>query len=125
MYNYYVRSGTALINSQPISLPSEGENLLTFDYSHLASCGAFTVRISTDGGATFTTLGTYSATSTSYDYEDPGTFTPAGPISLAAYAGETIILQFFANANYGSGAIFVDNIFLYFVPLILSRLKSF
>ncbi len=113
MYNYLVHSGTALINSQPISLPSEGDNMLTFDYSHLASCGAFTLKISTDGGASFSNLGTYPATSTTYNYTNPGTFTAAEPISLAAYAGETIILQFFANANYGSGAIFVDNIVIH------------
>ena len=110
MYNYYVSSGTAIINTQPISIPSEGAYLLSFDYSHLASCGAFNVKVSTDGGSTFTTLGTYPATSTSYDYTDPGTFTSIEPISLADYSGETIILQFYANANYGSGAIFVDNI---------------
>ncbi|MBO7651763.1 MAG: T9SS type A sorting domain-containing protein [Bacteroidales bacterium] len=113
MYNFFVQTGTALINSQPISLPSEGDNILTFDYSHLASCGAFTLKISTNGGSSFSDLGTYEATSTSYNYTNPGTFTAAAPISLAAYAGETIIMQFFANANYGSGAIFVDNIVIH------------
>ena len=111
MCNYWVESGTALINSQPISIPAEGTYLLTFKYSHLANCGAFTVKISTDGGTSFTNLGTYSATSTSYSYTNPGTFREIEePISLSDYAGETIILQFFANSNYGSGAIFIDDV---------------
>ena len=110
MYNFYVQSGTTLINSQPISIPADGVYQLVFDYSHLANCGAFTLKISTDGGANFADLATYEATSTSYNATNPGEFTEAEAISLAAYAGNTIILQFFANANYGSGAIYVDNI---------------
>ena len=31
-------------------------------------------------------------------------------IDLTSYAGKTIMLQFFANANYKNGAIFVDNV---------------
>ena len=109
MYNYFVQSGTALINTMPIALPEEGEYQLAFDYSHRASCGAFKVKISSDGGTTFTDLQSYTSTGSS-SYTDPGTFTSAGPISLAAYSGQTVILQFYADANYGSGAIFLDNL---------------
>ena len=116
MYNYFVKSGTALINSPIIALPSEGEYQLTFNYSHLANCGDFTVKISEDGGTTFANLGTYSQTSSSTNQTDPGEFTEAIPISLSAYAGKSVILQFNANANFGSGAIFVDDITIDLAP---------
>ena len=115
MYNYYVKSGTALINSQPISIPSIGQYQLTFDYSHTASCGDFIVKISQDGGSSFTDLALYAKVGASTSYDNPGDFTEA-TISLAAYAGRTIILQFFANADWGSGAIFIDNVSIDFIP---------
>ena len=109
MNNYFVQDGTALINTPDLVLPADAEYNLTFDYSHRAGCGEFTVKISTDGGTTFTDLQSYTTTG-SYDYSNPGTFTTAEPISLAAYAGQTVILQFYADADYGQGAIFVDNV---------------
>ncbi len=108
MYNYYVQSGTALINTPQISLPASPTCLLSFDYSNLANCGPFTVKISTDGGVSWVDLKSFDQTG-STNATNPGTFTPA-EIRLEGYEGETVMLQFFANANYGSGAIFVDNI---------------
>ena len=116
MNNYWVENGTALINSPSINMPSDGVYQLSFDYSHTASCGTFTVRISDDGGSSFTELGSYAKVGTSTSYSDPGAFTEADPISLASYAGKTIILQFSVTANYGSGAIFVDNISIDLAP---------
>ncbi len=110
MYNYYVNNGTALINSPSISIPSDGVYQLVFEYSHTASCGAFDVKISEDGGSSFAVLGSFAKVGTSTSYTNPGSFTEVDPISLAAYAGKTVILQFFATADYSSGAIFVDNI---------------
>lgn len=109
MHNYFVHTGTALINTPLIAVPANGEYLLYFDYAHNANCGAFMVKISEDGGTTFVEKGSYTKGSGS-SYSDPGTFTAATPIDLSSYAGKTIIVQFFANANYGSGAIFVDNV---------------
>ena len=108
MENYWAQTGTALINTPTIELPAEGAYQLSFDYAHNASCGAFAVNVSTDDGTTFTELASYTKGNGS-SHTEPGDFTPA-TISLADYAGESIILQFFANANYGNGAIFVDNI---------------
>lgn len=110
MENYWAQTGTALINTPTIVLPSEGEYYLTFDYAHNATCGAFAIKVSVDGGATFTELASYTKGSGS-SHTEPGEFTPA-TISLADYAGKSIMLQFFANANYGSGAIFVDNVMI-------------
>ena len=115
MYNYFVQSGTALINSPVITLPSTGTYVLNFDYSHRASCGAFKVNVIEAGTSQAVELGSYTSTG-SNDYTNPGTFTEADPISLAAYAGKSIMLQFFSNANYGSGAIFVDNIKIDLAP---------
>ena len=108
MYNYYVQSGTTLINTPTLALPTGVSYELTFNYSHRASCGAFTVKVSTDGGTTFSDLQTYANTATN-DQNNPGTFTET-TISLAAYAGQSIILQFFATADYNAGSIFVDDI---------------
>lgn len=108
MYNSMVQGGTALINTPSIVLPASPAQELAFTYSHRASCGDFMVKISTDGGANFTDLKSYSRTAANSTY-DPGTFEEA-TISLADYAGETIVLQFFATADYDGGAIFVDDI---------------
>ena len=115
MYNLDVRSGTALINSPMIELPSEGEIELKFDYSHTATCGPFTVKISEDGGATFVDLASYSNTGSSTSSIDPGVFTKVF-IPMTEYAGQTVMLQFYADANYDWGAIFVDNIEIYVPP---------
>ena len=108
MYNSLVKTGTALINTPQIALPASPVCALSFDYSNLANCGAFTVKISEDGGLNWVDLKSFEATG-STNTTNPGTFTPA-EIRLEGYEGKTIMLQFFANANYGSGAIFVDNI---------------
>ncbi len=107
MYNYYAHGPLAIINTPTIVLPAE-EKELTFDYTHNATSGAFSVKISVDGGTTFTELQSYEKGSGSSN-SDPGTFTEV-TISLAAYANKSVILQFYSAANYGSGAIFVDNI---------------
>jgi hypothetical protein len=113
MYNYYVNKGTALINTPLIVLPEKAMEL-TFDYSHRADCGAFQLLISADNGATFTQLGSYEQTASTSTY-DFGTFTTAN-VDLKAYAGKTVILQFFATATYSEGAIFVDNIDIHEAP---------
>ncbi|MBP5401468.1 MAG: choice-of-anchor J domain-containing protein, partial [Bacteroidales bacterium] len=115
MYNNMVQSGTALINSPIIALPSEGAYKLTFDYANHATCGDFTVKISTDNGTSFTDLQSF-ASDNSGERFDPGSFTEA-EISLAAYAGESVILQFYAVADYDNGAIFVDNVAISEVPV--------
>lgn len=113
MFNYNVHTGEALINTPSIVLPPDGKYELTFDYSNRANCGAFSVKVSTDGGASFTAIdgASYAAAGTTSS-TDPGTFSSAA-IDLSDYADNTIILQFFANANYSQGAIFVDNISLH------------
>jgi hypothetical protein len=109
MNNTSLKSGgISLINTPSIVLPASPAQELVFDYSHRASCGNFIVKISSDGGATFTDLQSYGNTASSSSY-DPGTYTEAS-ISLASYANQTIILQFYAVADYDAGAIFVDNV---------------
>ncbi|MBQ4017861.1 MAG: fibronectin type III domain-containing protein [Paludibacteraceae bacterium] len=116
MYNYMVQSGTALINTPSITLPTEPAYELTFDYAHTATCGDLSVKISADFGVSWATLPTtYGKTSTGTDNSNPGAFTEA-LIDLSDYAGSTIMIQFFANANYGSGAIFIDNVSVHEKP---------
>lgn len=109
LYNFYVQAGTALINTPTITLPTFPNYTLNFDYSHRASCGAFDVKISTNGGVLFTTIGSYTKGELSNDKFDPGTFTTTS-IDLSDYAGQTVIIQFFATADYNQGAIFIDNL---------------
>lgn len=110
MYNYMVDNGTAIIYSPSITIPNnDKEYELSFDYTNTANCGAFKVKVSKDAGANFAEVGSYENATSVNERTNPGTFTPA-KISLADYAGETIILQFYALANYSEGAIFVDNI---------------
>lgn len=108
MYNSMVKAGTAIINTPRINLAPENGCMLSFDYTHAASCDPFSVRISTDNGKNWTELASY-ANNASNNSTNPGTFTRA-EINLADYAGQVVMLQFYAVANYGSGAIFVDNI---------------
>ena len=114
MANYYAGpSGThtALINSPQIVLPASGAYELSFDYSHTADCGALKVKVSKDGGSNFTELGSYAKNGTGNNYgTTTGEFETVEAISLADYAGETIMLQFYTDANYGNGAIFIDNV---------------
>ena len=113
MYNYMLNSGTALINTPSIILPAKAQEL-TFDYSHRADCGAFSLKISTDDGATFTELGSYEATASTSTWQF-GEFATAN-VNLKAYAGKTVILQFFANSNGSQGAIFIDNVDIHDAP---------
>lgn len=114
MNNYYVKSGQAVINTPAIALPAEAYEL-SFDYAHTASCGAMVVRISTDDGANWTALEPSYAKNSTGDQNNPGTFQEA-VVNLDAYAGQTILIQFYSVANYGSGAIFVDNIDIHKAP---------
>ena len=120
MCNYWAQVGTALINSPMIELPADVVYQLSFDYAHTATCGAFHVNISEDNGVTWVELGSYSNEGGSTSYTDPGTFIPVEPIFLTDYAGKTVMLQFYADANYGQGAIFVDNISITEAPSCLA-----
>ena len=122
MYNALVREGTALINTPRIVLPADEAYELTFDYSHRANCEAFVVKISTDDGISWTNLQSFDVTNTSTNSTVPGDFVQ-GLINLGDYAGNTVMLQFFVTSNYGSGAIFVDNIDIHVAPDCLKPLQ--
>ena len=109
MNNTMIEEGTAVINTPRIELPASPAYEFDFDYSHRADCGALIVKVSEDGGANWTDLQSYE--------QEPGSTSGVpsadlieASIDLSSYAGKTIMLQFFANANYKNGAIFVDNV---------------
>ena len=114
-HNYSARSGTLLINTPSIALPEGIAYELSFDYSHTANCGDMTVKISVNGGDFEALTPTYPKNSTGTSYSAPDAFEEV-VISLAQYAGDTIMIQFFANGNYGNGAIFVDNVSVHKAP---------
>lgn len=109
MKNFHAEAGTALINTPLLTLPDDKDYELTFSYANNANCGPLKVFVSTDFGKTFSdALGTY-AESGIEDYENASNMSEA-TISLAAYRDETILIQFYSEANFGQGAIFVDNV---------------
>ena len=113
MNNYSVQSGSALVTTRNIVIPDdEKEYQLVFDYENSAYKSStdltLTVKLSTDSGSTYTNLETYAKNS-SASYSAPSGLTEA-TISLASYAGKTIKLQFYTEANDGYGAIFIDNV---------------
>ena len=112
LYNSMAQRGTAIIVTPNIVLPESGLYELSFDYVHAASCGEFSVLASLDGLA-WDTLQSFAMTTASASTTTPTSFPNEAVISLGNYAGQTFMLQFFANADYGSGAIFVDNISIY------------
>ena len=114
-HNYSAQSGTLLINTPSIALPESPAYELSFDYSHTANCGDMTVKISVNGGDFVALDPTYPKNSTGTSYSAPDAFEEV-VISLAQYAGDTIMIQFFANGNYGNGAIFVDNVSVHKAP---------
>ena len=120
-YNYMVQSGTALINTPRITLPADEAYELTFDYSNRADCGPFSVKISTDDGISWTQLASFDVTGTT-NTTAPGDFAQ-GVVNLGDYSGNTVMLQFFATANYSQGAIFLDNIDIHVAPDCLKPLQ--
>lgn len=114
-HNFSAQSGTLLINTPSVALPEGIAYELSFDYSHTANCGDMTVKISVNGGDFVALDPTYPKNSTGTSYSAPDAFEEV-VISLAQYAGDTIMIQFFANGNYGSGAIFVDNVSVHKAP---------
>ena len=109
LYNSMVKNGTALINTPRIVLPASPAYEFAFDYSHKASCGAFTVKVSEDGGANWTDLQSYT-NETGGNATSPDAELIEASIDLSSFAGKTIMMQFFATADYDAGAIFVDNV---------------
>ncbi len=113
MKNFHAKSGTALINTPSFVLPSDKAYELKFDYANFADCGPLKVKISQNGGE-FAEVSSY-AESGSTTYSDPGTLNEA-IISLEAYKGKTITIQFFAQANFSAGAIYIDNLEIRLAP---------
>ncbi|MBR2285694.1 MAG: fibronectin type III domain-containing protein [Paludibacteraceae bacterium] len=114
-HNYSAQRGTLLINTPAIVLPEGPAYELSFDYSHTATCGDMTIKISVNGGDFVALDPTYAKNSTGTSYSAPDAFEEV-IINLGAYAGDTIMIQFYADGNYGSGAIFVDNVSVHKAP---------
>lgn len=110
MNNYSARAGETSTLSPLVILPADASSFLMFDYAHNSNGGNMIVSISEDNGQSFTVLGSYAKGSASSN-TIPGDLTPVS-IDLASYAGKAVILKFEAYCNYGSGAIFVDNIYV-------------
>lgn len=109
MNNTMIETGTAVINTPRIELPASPAYEFNFEYSHRASCGAMIVKVSEDGGANWTDLGSYT-NETGGTAGVPAAELIEASIDLTSYAGKTIMLQFYAMADYKNGAIFVDNV---------------
>ena len=113
MYNSLASRGTARTTLPTIEMPESGSYELSFDYVHAANCGPFKVLAKEFGALDWDTIGTYAMTTASASTTTPTSFPNEAVIALDNYIGQTIQLQFYADANYGNGAIFVDNLAIY------------
>jgi methionine-rich copper-binding protein CopC len=93
--DYNVGNNAGYVTSSPIALPTGGRLVLDFNYLLLTEGnGSFdvaSVQVSTNGGATFTTV---SSSQSSAQLPLSGAWRAAPTIDLTAYAGQTILLRF-------------------------------
>ncbi len=79
-----------------------GNKLLNFDYINTSGSDNLTIRLSTDGGATFpTVIGTYNTTSSWQRFEN---------IPLGSSTSPTCVLRFEARSDFGVTDIGLDNV---------------
>ena len=100
-FNSYSNSSnnTNFLKTIPLSLPASPVMQLSFWYKNPAG-GDFSVYISTDGGATYTTSLATGLTGAS-------SWTRIDPILLDAYAGQDVVIVFKGTSNYGSGDAYI------------------
>ncbi len=63
------------------------------------------VLISTDNGATWTSIYQHSTSNSTFATTNSTSFWTQNTISLAAYAGQTVLFRFASNSNYGGGIL--------------------
>ena len=101
VFNSYNNSSnqTNFLKTPTLSLPAGRAMELTFSYKNPAG-GDFSVFISTDNGATYTTALATGLTGAS-------SWTESAPISLADYAGQNVVIVFKGTSNYGNGDAYI------------------
>ena len=114
-FNSYNNSSnnTNFLKTSTLSLPADQVMELSFWYKNPTG-GDFSVYISTDGGATYTTALATGLTGVSSWTEHPA-------ISLADYAGQEVVIVFKGTSNYGNGDayIYLDNVAVQEAPSCL------
>ena len=114
MRDYSVHTGLAVINTPVIALPAQTTSTFSFDYSHTGtSCGPLEVYISSNGGANWALLGSYSKNGGSGSSDPgtvPGTMQHVELQLGQQYSGSNVIIRFSVLGDYGYGAVFVDNV---------------
>lgn len=108
MYNYLVQSGFTAINTNSFIIPTTDSYELLVDVSNRANCGNLDLCISPDGGHNYTLIGSINNQTGTFNQTIPGTFTTY-TYDLSSYAGDTVFFRFSTSANYGNGAIYIDN----------------
>lgn len=106
-------NNTNFLKTIPLSLPASPVMQLSFWYKNPAG-GDFSVYISTDGGATYTTSLATGLTGAS-------SWTRIDPILLDAYAGQDVVIVFKGTSNWGSGDayIYLDDVTVEEAPACL------
>lgn len=102
--------GNAVITSPEMSIPAGNSNFeFSFDYYNSSTSGDLYAVVKVNNS--YDTLAVIHSTprGSSDDGNIPGTLVSM-TLSLAQYAGQNIAVGFQALANYGYGAIFVDNV---------------
>lgn len=108
LYNYFTDNGDAIISTPGIELNQGRNYAFSFDYCHQASCSDLYVEIVAEDG-TITRLDTFSINGTG-----TSAFTPSAwnrvIVPVRGFDGQTAHIRLNVTANFGNGAIFVDNI---------------
>ena len=133
--NVYGTACKDWIISPVLPLPDGGEYHLTFevaltDYNNADPIEDFTaqlddkfaVLISTDNGATWTTLREWNNTGSSYVYNQIATEGEEVEVDLTAYAGMTVQIAFYceSTATGGDNDIHVGNVIVEVIPTCLA-----
>lgn len=106
--NYQVPAGDAVIEMPAITLGAGKNWKLRFDYSHRSASKNLIVKIKEYNKSRYTQLASFKPRN-SQSSVDPGNF-DKGEISLANYAGKTVVIQFSSTGNHQTGAVFLDNV---------------
>ncbi|WP_230034267.1 fibronectin type III domain-containing protein [Chryseobacterium sp. Bi04] len=100
-HSYHVSAGLYGYMDLYIDLSSgTGERVLSFDYVNASGTDNLKIQLSTDGGATFTTVGTAFGTSATWSSKN---------VVLGSNSS-TAVIRFLATGDFGSDDIFIDNV---------------
>jgi hypothetical protein len=107
-HSYYASSGAKGYMDFYLDFSTAGTKQLTFDYQNTTGTDNLQVALSTDGGLTFSNVGS--------PYGVAASWTGQTVSSLSSSTSSTVVLRFIATSDFGDNDIGVDNVNI-FVPI--------